>query len=63
MTLRISSEHSSCRLILELFLHPKHPYFAMVMGALAPGMAPVNTNLLAFDIKRYMPEKTQEYGN
>jgi hypothetical protein len=63
MTLRISSEHLSCRLILELLLHPKHSYFATVTGELALGMAPVHTSLLASDISQYMPEKTREYGN
>ena len=43
-------EHLWCHLILELFFHPKHLYFAMVAGVLAPGMAPVYTSLLAFDI-------------
>jgi hypothetical protein len=52
-----------CHLILELFFHPKHPYFATVTRVLAPGMAPVHTSLLASDICRYMPGKTREYGN
>ena len=63
MTLRIWTEHLLCHLILELFFYPKHPYFATVTGVLAPGMAPVYTNLLASDICRYMPGKTREYGN
>ena len=62
MTLRISSEHLLCHLILELF-HPKHPYFAMVTGELAQGMAPVHTSLLTSYMSRYMPGKTREYGN
>ena len=48
MTLRISSEHLSCHLILELSLHPKHPY--LVTGELDAGMAPVHTSLLTSDI-------------
>ena len=62
-TLRIWTEHLWCHLILELFFHPKHPYFATITSVLAPGMALVHTSLLASDIYRYMPGKTQEYGN
>jgi hypothetical protein len=58
MTLRISSEHLSCRLILELLLYPKHPYFATVTGELAPDMVLVHASLLVSDISRYMPGKT-----
>ena len=63
MTLRIWTEHLWCHLILELFFHPKYPYFATITGVLAPGMALVHTSLLASDIYRYMPGKTREYGN
>ena len=63
MTLRIWTEHLRCPLILKLFFHPKHLYFATITGVLAPGMALVHTSLLASDIYRYMPGKTQEYGN
>ena len=62
-TLRIWTEHLWCHLILELFFYPKPPYFATITGVLAPGMALVHTSLLASDIYRYMPGKTQEYGN
>lgn len=50
-------------LTLELLLSPKHPYFATVICALAPGMASVYSSLLASDIGRYMLGKTGEYGN
>ena len=50
MTLRISSKHLLCHLLLEILLHPKYPYFATVTGKLAPGIAPVHTSQLASNI-------------
>ncbi len=46
MTLRISTVLYLCHLFLELFLYPKPSHFAMVICALAPGMASVYTSLL-----------------